>query len=105
MDWYCVEYLYPRAFTRFKDVMFPNVGIISLSTLDFYDIKKLYGFFDNEGVYLTTEMYHEESWGCTISLNGVTIGLGGDSIRTRSEAESFGFIECFKLLDKRIDNI
>ena len=42
MDWYIVQYLYPKAFKRFTDVMFPNVGVISLSTLEFYDVKKLY---------------------------------------------------------------
>ena len=50
MDWYVIEYLYPISFQRFKDTMFPNVGIISLSTLGLYDTKKLYQFFDKEGV-------------------------------------------------------
>lgn len=105
MDWYCIDYLYPRAFSRFRDVMFPNVGIISISTLEFYDIKKLYGFFDKEGIYLTTEMYGKDQWGCTISVAGIIIGLGDDSMRTREQIEGVGFMECFKLLDKRLYNI
>ena len=50
IDWYSVEYLYPSSFKEFTNVMFPNVGVLSLSTLEFYDVKKLYYFFDKEGV-------------------------------------------------------
>ena len=44
MDWYSIEYLFPKAFKRFAEVMFPNVGLLSLNTLEFYDTKKLYQF-------------------------------------------------------------
>ena len=56
MDWYVVEFLYPQAFERFQDKMFPNLGIISLSILECYDTKKLFGFFDREGIYLNIEI-------------------------------------------------
>ena len=103
MDWYTVEYLYPKSFKRFTDVMFPNVGVISLSTLEFYDTKKLYQFFDKEGVYLTVEMYNPKQWVFCISLhNGVVFGPTQDSRTTREETEVDGFLECFKKLDKLI---
>jgi hypothetical protein len=81
--------------------MFPNVGVLSLSTLEFYDTKKLYQFFDREGVYLTVEMYNPHQWVFTVSLhNGVVFGPTQDSKPTREEVELDGFMECFKILDK-----
>ena len=103
MDWYVIEYLYPTAFQRFKDTMFPNVGVISLSTLGLYDSKKLYQFFDKEGVYLTVEMYNPYQWVFTISLkNGIVFGPTQESKVTREETETDGFIECFRILDKKL---
>lgn len=103
MDWYVIEYLYPNAFNRFKDTMFPNVGIISLSMLGFYDSKKLYQFFDKEGVYLTVEMYNPHQWVFCISLkNGTVLGPNQDSKPTREETETEGFLECFKILDLKL---
>ena len=52
MDWYTVEYLYPDGFKKFTEKMFPYVGVVSLTTLESYDIKKLYNFFDKEGITL-----------------------------------------------------
>jgi hypothetical protein len=101
MDWYVIEYLYPNAFNKFKTTMFPNVGILSISTLGFYDSKKLYQFFDKEGVYLTIEMYTPSQWVFSISLkNGIVFGPTQDSTPTREETETDGFLECFKILDK-----
>ena len=103
MDWYVIEYLYPVAFERFKSVMFPNVGVISLSTLGLYDSKKLYQFFDKEGVYLTVEMYNPHQWVFTISLKNVIVfGPTQDSRTNREETETDGFLECFKILNKII---
>ena len=62
MDWYTVEYLYPNGFKKFTEKMFPYVGVVSLTTLEFYDIKKLYHFFDKEGIYLAIEMYKKNQW-------------------------------------------
>lgn len=106
MDWYVVEYLYPNAFKRFTDVMFPNVGVLSISTLGLYDSKKLYQFFDKEGVYLTIEMYTPSQWVFTISLrNGVVFGPTQESKITREETETEGFTECFRILDKKLKDM
>lgn len=107
IDWYTIEYLYPNAFRRFSEVMFPNVGVLSISTLEFYDYKKLYQFFDKDGIYLTIEMYNPHQWVFSISLhNGIVFGPTQDSKRTREETETNGFIECFKIMDKIIkDNL
>lgn len=103
LDWYIIEYLYPESYNKFIDTMFPNVGIISLSTLKHYDIKKLYGFFDKEGVFLNVEMYTPHSWSYTISFeNGKTICPKHDNKKTREEIEIDGFLECFNYLDKKL---
>jgi hypothetical protein len=83
--------------------MFPNMGVPCVSTLTYYDIKKLYRFFDKEGVYLNIESYNPRQWIYNISLdNGVTFGPGQFSRYTREDAEIEGFAECFKLLDRKI---
>jgi len=103
MDWYTIEYLYPNSFSRFIKTMFPNVGVLSLSTLECYDTKKLYHFFDKEGVFLTIEMYNPHQWVFTVSLqNGIVFGPTQDSKPTREDVECDGFCECFKILDKII---
>jgi hypothetical protein len=103
MDWYTIEYLYPKGFKRFTEIMFPNVGVVSLSTLEFYDNKKLYQFFDKEGIYLIIEMYKKNQWVFNVSLhNGFVLGPGSESKATREESEIDGFLECFKILDKII---
>lgn len=103
MDWYTIEYLYPESFKKFTETMFPNVGVISLSTLQFYDIKKLYSFFDREGVYLIVEKYGKNSWSYTISIqNGFSFAPTQINRHSREEIEIDGFIECFKTLDKKI---
>jgi hypothetical protein len=103
MDWYVIEYLYPTSFKRFTGTMFPNVGVISLSTLGLYDSKKLYQFFDKEGVYLTLEMYNPNQWVFSVSLkNGVVFGPTQDSTPTREETEEKGFMECFRILDLKL---
>jgi hypothetical protein len=106
MDWYVVEFLYPQAFKRFQDKMFPNLGIISLSILEGYDTKKLFGFFDREGIYLNIEMYNPHQWAYSISLHcGVVFGPTQESKKTRDEIESDGFLECFKILQSKISGI
>jgi hypothetical protein len=103
MDWYTIEYLYPLSFKRFTDMMFPNVGVISLSTLEYYDIKKLYQFFDKEGIYLNVEAYNKSQWVFSISLhNGISLVPNQTTRTTRDEIELDGFTECFKMLDKKI---
>ncbi len=103
MDWYTIQYLYPESYNRFVKTMFPNIGVISVSTLFYYDTKKLYQFFDKEGIYLTIEMYNPYQWVFTISLgNGFVYGPTRESKSTREEIETDGFYECFKVLDKLI---
>jgi hypothetical protein len=103
MEWYTIEYLYPNSFKKFVDKMFPNVGLLSLSTLEYYDTKKLYRFFDEEGVYLTIEMYNPHQWVFSVSLdNGIVFGPTKESRKTREETECEGFLECFKILDRKI---
>jgi len=53
IDWYEIEYLYPMSLNTFSKMMFPNVGLPCLSVLCYYDIKKLYRFFDKNGIFLT----------------------------------------------------
>ena len=66
-------------------------------------MKKLYQFFDKEGVYLTIEMYTPNQWVYTISLqNGFVYGPTNDSKTSRDEIEIDGFNECFRVLDKLI---
>lgn len=101
MDWYVIKYLYPESFNKFVDVMFPYVGVISLTTLEMYDLKKLYRFFDKEGIYLTIEMYHPNRWVYSISLyNGIVFGPDQEIQSSRDNVESIGFGDCFKILDK-----
>jgi len=105
VDWYVIEFFYPDAFKHFVDKMFPNVGVVSVSTLSLYDIKKLYHFFDKDGIFLTTEMFYINHWVYSISLsNGVVFGYGGDGKENRYDIECEGFTECFKLMDNILKN-
>ena len=84
MDWYTIHYMYPNAFNRFRLVMFPNIGVPSISMLEFYDMKKLYHFFDKMGIFLTIEMCTKDIWLFTISLdNGRSFAPQQDSKSTR----------------------
>ena len=106
MDWYTIDYLHPNALKRFSEVMFPNIGVLSLSTLQVYDVKKLYQFFDKEGIYLTIEMYNPNQWVFSISLsNGTVFGPTQESKSTRDEIEFEGFLECFRILEKKMKEV
>ena len=102
MDWYTIEYLYPLSFKKFKEMMFPNTGIISLTVLENYDLKKLYHFFDKMGVYLIVEKFKYDQWVHTISTNDVVLGPGNFNT-TREGTEEEGFTECFKILEKTLN--
>lgn len=103
IDWYTIEYLYPESFKRFTNAMFPNMGVLSISSLECYDIKKLYRFFDREGVYLNVELYNPHQWVYTISLhNGITFVPSQTSRYSREDIEIDGFNECFRVLDRKI---
>ena len=103
MDWYELEYLFPKAFQRFKESMFPHTGLPSLTALEYYDIKKLYYFFDKEGVYLIVERLKSDIWVHTITTNDYVLGPG-DFKKTREDCEINGFTECFRLLDKKLND-
>jgi hypothetical protein len=84
--------------------MFPNVGVPCIASLNLFDNKKLYKFFDENGVFLNIEMYSKNQWVFTISLNnGFVIGNGVNSKSTREEIEIDGFRECFKMLEKKLE--
>lgn len=105
MDWYVIQYLYPTALNRFCNTMFPNVGVPCVSVLEFYDIKKLYYFFDKQGIYLTVEMITRDMWVYTMSLeNGKVISPCQDSKKRREDIEVEGFYECFQLLESKLRN-
>jgi hypothetical protein len=103
MDWYTIEFLYPESFDRFAKTMFPNVGLISTYTLSHFDVKKLYNFFDKEGIFLHLEMYSLHRWAYSISLDCGTVLCPSTEIKSsRTEVEYDGFYDCFRLLDKKI---
>lgn len=105
MDWHKIEDTCPKSFRKFISIMFPNVGLLSITTLDYFDNKKLYKFFDNQGIYLTIEMYNRNLWGYSISLdNGVVIGLTKEGRKNREDVELDGFMECFQILNKSIED-
>ncbi len=105
IDWYVIEYLYPESFNRFIKLTFPNIGIVSLNCLSFYQIKNLYNFFDKEGIHLNIEQCCPKRWLYSISIKNIII-VGPINLRENSkeEIEVEGFIECFKILDKRLIN-
>lgn len=106
MDWYVIEFLYPTAFKRFGEIMFPNLGVPCTSSLSFFDVKRLYYFFDKEGVYLNIEMYNKNQWSFTVSLeNGIVFCPIGESKTNREDSEFFGFMECFKILEKKLTTV
>ena len=106
MDWYIIEYLYPNSLDKFSKVMFPNVGVPCLSILSYYDIKKLYSFFDKFGIYLTVVMYTKNMWGYTISLSDGRIFCPTQEPKVNREStEIDGFYECFKQLEKNLELI
>lgn len=101
MRWKEIEETYNDAYQKFVDCMFPNLGILSVTVLEYYDIKKLYKFFDDQGIYLIVEMLRPKQWQFLISFdNGIVVTPKSESKKSREEIEDEGFNECFRLLDK-----
>jgi hypothetical protein len=102
IDWYEMEYLFPQAYKRFIQKMFPSLGIPSCSALSYFDQKQLYGFFDREGIFLNTEVIGSQAqWMFTIFTNGVTIS-NSTSRLSREDIEVEGFSKCFEYLEKHL---
>jgi hypothetical protein len=105
VDWYNIKNTCPNAFTTFVNVMFPNIGLPCISILTHYDIKKLYHFFDKQGIFLTIEMFTKDSWVFTISLNDGRVFTPCKEFKpSRETIEIDGFNECFIVLEKKIEN-
>jgi hypothetical protein len=103
MDWYTIEYLYPKSFEKFVNTMFPTTGVASTFVLGCFEIKNLYGFFDKEGIFLNVEKLDKYQWIYTISLDkGYIFSSSNHNFMTREETEIDGFTECFRLLDKKL---
>ncbi len=103
IDWHVIEYLYPTAMSKFSDVMFPNVGLVSVSILNYYDINHLYYFFEKQGIHLTVETCTKNCWLYTISLDSGTVLCPTQETKSlREEIETEGFYECFKILDHKL---
>jgi hypothetical protein len=51
-------------------------------------------------------MYNPNQWVFSISLqNGIVFGPNQSSKSNREEIEYDGFLECFKLLNKKLENV
>jgi hypothetical protein len=104
LDWYFIESLFPKSLNLFSKTMFPNVGLPSLSVLQYYDIKKLYNFFDRNGIYLTVEMLTKNRWVYNISMNDSRVIFPCQEPKLNRElTEIDGFFECFKLLEIKLN--
>lgn len=105
MDWYVIEYLYPESFKKFIDTMFPNVGLVSITLLQHFEIKNLYYFFEKQGVYLTIEKCTPYFWVYNISTeNGLAFGNTFSCNFTRDNIEIEAFTDCFRFLDNKLRN-
>lgn len=103
MDWYIIEYLYPKSYKKFISTMFPNIGIISTHSLLYFDIKKLYSFFDKEKIYLIIEMDNNR-WSFILKINNWIISPCNYNKLTRESVEDDGFYYCFEQLEKKLNN-
>lgn len=105
IDWNNIKIRYPNALNVFVSVMFPNIGVPCISILKYYDLKNLYRFFEKQGISLNVEMFTKDSWLYTITMIDGKVFLScGEFKPTRDLIEIDGFNECFKLLEKKIEN-
>lgn len=102
LNWKKIKVLFPHSYNRFVEVMFPYVGVLGLSTLYLFEVKKLYYFFDKEKIYLTVERFGHNQWLYIITMGDGRVLCPKQSVRdSRDEIELDGFMECFKLLNKQ----
>lgn len=105
LDWYVIEVFFPKSFESFSKTMFPNVGIPSITVLQYYDIKKLYRFFDKNGIYLTVEMLTKYHWIYNVSMNdNRTVFPCQEPKQNRESTEVDGFFECFRLMEIKLNS-
>jgi len=105
IDWNNIKIRYPNALNVFVNVMFPNIGVPCISILKYYELKSLYRFFETQGILLNVERFTNDSWLYTITIVGGNVFLScGEFKSTRELIEIDGFNECFKLLEKKIEN-
>jgi|SaaInl6LU_22_DNA_1037377.scaffolds.fasta_scaffold108611_2 hypothetical protein len=103
LNWKEIKRDYNRSYSRFIENMFPYVGVLCPSTLQSYDIKKLYYFFDDQYVFLTIERICVNHWVYTITLgDGKVYSSGRGDLTCREDAEINGFEECFSILEKQL---
>jgi len=100
--------LYPKSIKLFKEWVgaFPKAGEVfgeevsllenSIKALLYYDLRKLYEFFDNQGYVLLIGKI-DDHW--TFHIEG---DAHSHSAESRIEAEERGFAICFELLEKKI---
>jgi hypothetical protein len=102
LNWRKIKEVYPRSYGKFVETMFPYVGVIGFTSLSLFEVKKLYYFFDKNGIYLTIERIGPSQWLYTISLNdGSVLCPKQSSKQTREDVELDGFMECFRTLNER----
>ena len=105
LDWYVIEVFFPKSFESFSKTMFPNVGIPGITVLQYYDIKKLYRFFDKNGIYLTVEMLTKYHWIYNVSMNdNRTVFPCQEPKQNRESTEVDGFFECFRLMEIKLNS-
>lgn len=103
LNWRKIKEDCPRSYDKFVETMFPYVGVMGTSTLHLFETKKLYYFFDKNGIYLTIERIGPNQWLYTISLfNGKVVCPQQSSRESRDEVEIDGFTECFKILNNEV---
>jgi len=102
LNWKKIKIVYPLSYDRFVGVMFPYMGVLGLSTLHLFEVKKLYYFFDKEKIYLTVERFGTNQWLYIITLGDGSVVCPKQSLRnSREEIELDGFMECFRILNKQ----
>ncbi len=103
MNWKKIKREYPHSYKKFVEVMFPYVGVVGVITLNTFDVKRLFSFFDNESVFLNVERLTSYQWVYSILLkDGRGTFPKQESRSTREEVEIDGFEECFKVLNQEI---
>lgn len=104
-DWGYVMKECPHAFKFFRETVFPNTTIVNKTILSLYHTRNLYYFFDSIGILMSVECLSETQWIGHIQLrSGFSYSVKG-SHKSRGDLEMSAFKECFKQLEKRLNNL